>query len=356
MNKTVKKIKDTVKKNDYLNILYHTFANEQFRHIYAQCGQNPRLFCFEHLGNENRGKNIYYIQIGRIELGMFALLKTTLRCLEVADRFHFIPVVKWTDVVAYSVPGQSNPFLLFYQPVSDISVESALKSENIAFANSWDRAYGPIAESYRCPPEEIERLSRIYQKYLKLQPQLQSRIDRELSELFGEKPDKVLGVHVRGVDWRKKKIYKHPIAFSEEDYLNKAKEIMKDLGYNKVFLASDSESAVNLFRKEFGEDLIVAQASRTPEGSDLLTIYDKSKNGYDIGFEILLDAYALAACDSLLCGVSNVGYGAQIIRLSIGKVYERIFVMDQGFYESGIMSFHEGKKRVGKADRFTNCK
>ena len=208
MKKTLKNIRDALKQNDFLNILYHTFTNKQFRHMYAQVGHNPRLFCFEHRGNENPGEKIYYLQMGRIDFGMFVLLIKTLRCLEVADRFHFTPVIKWNDAVSYSVPGQPNSFLLFYQPVSDISVESALKSEDVAFANLWDRAYGAIAKPYECPPDEIKRLSQIYQKYLRLQPKIQSKLDCELSKLFGEKPDKVLGVHVRGVDWRKKKIYK----------------------------------------------------------------------------------------------------------------------------------------------------
>lgn len=353
MNKIAQHIKDTLKKNDCLKIVYRTFTKKQFRQMYAEFGNNPRLFCFEHLGNENPGMNIYYLQIGSIDYGMFALLIKTLRCLEVADRFHFIPVIKWNDAVSYSVPGQSNSFLLFYQSVSEISVESALKSADVAFANPWDRAYGAIAGSYECPPDEIERLSRTYQKYLKLQPEVQTQMDGELFRLFGEKPGKVLGVHVRGVDWRKKKIYHHPIAFSEEDYLNKAKEMMKEFGYDKVFLASDSESAVKLFQREFGDNLIITQASRTPEGSDRLTIYDKSKNGYELGFEILLDAYALAACDSLLCGVSSVGFGAQIIRLSAGNSYENVFVMDQGLQDSGITSHNEGKRQARKAGRST---
>ena len=168
---------------------------------------------------------------------MFALVLQTLRRLEVADRFQFTPVVLWTDEVPYNVPGQPNTFLTYFLPVSDITVESALQSQDVALANAWDRAYGAPVTPYEINPEEIERLAVIYQKYMKLRPEIQEKIDQEVKELFATATGKVLGVHVRGADWRKMKVAGHPIAVTEEEYLQTAQNMMRDLGYDKIFLA-----------------------------------------------------------------------------------------------------------------------
>ena len=278
---------------------------------------------------------------------MFSLVIWTLRRLEVADRFCFTPVVAWSEDIPYAVTGCSNPFLLYFRPVSPISVESAVKSADVAFANKWDRAYGSTVNGYEFNQDEIVRLARIYKKYMKLQPDLQERIDSEVRGLLKKSPGKVLGVHVRGVDWRKTKVYEHPIAFTEEDYLQAAKDMMKELEYEKIFLATDSEETIRKFQAEFGDRLITTQAVRAPAGSNALAIFDERNDGYQMGFEVLRDAYALAACDALLCGLSNVSYGAQIIKSSLGCLYEKVKTLDNGTAKTG-PSFRAAEKKERK--------
>lgn len=324
------RIRQKLKQNDFINIVYRLLTSKEYRSYCADYGRNGRIFRFQKLGEENPGKNLYLICYGSFTYGMFALVIATLRGLEVADRFHFTPVVEWSKEIPYAVEGQSNPFLSFFQPVSDVSVESARKSTDVAFARYIDRAYGSPAKSYDFSLEEIGRLARIYKKYLKLRPELQTRIDREIQALLSSAGGKILGVHVRGADWRKTKVAGHPIALTEEEYLANAKEMMLNAGYEKIFLASDSESTIDLFRAEFGDRLILTQAIRTPAGGDALVIYDEKNDGFQLGFEVLRDAYVLAACDSLLCGLSYVSYGARIINQAQGSPYEKVVVLDKG--------------------------
>ena len=270
--------------------------------------------------------------------------------MEVADRFCFTPVVAWSEDIPYAVMGCSNPFLLYFQPVSPISVESAVKSADVAFANKWDRAYGSTADSYEFSQDEINRLARIYKKYMRLQPDLQERIDSEVRELLEATSGKVLGVHVRGVDWRQKKIYNHPIAITEEDYLQVARELMKELGYEKIFLATDGNGTIEKFRAEFGDCLITAQAVRAPADSGALAIFDEKNDGYQMGYEVLRDAYALATCDSLLCGLSYVSYGARIIRQAQCLPYEKVVVLNKGKAENG-QSVQAAEKKERKSLR-----
>lgn len=338
-------LRQRLKQNDFINIIYHLLTDKEYRSYCADYGRNARIFRFGHPGEDNPGVKIYYIRDGIKSSGMFALILWTLRRLEVADRFCFTPVVLWTDQVPYNVPGQPNTFLTYFLPVSDITAESAGHSQDVVFANTWDRAYGDPVTPYEVSQDEIDRLAVIYQKYMKLRPELQIKIDKEVKAHFANVSGKVLGVHVRGVDWRKMKVVRHPIAASEEDYLQASKEMMRELGYEKVFLASDSNETIDLFRAEFGDRLITTQAIRAPSGSGELAIFDDKNDGYQMGYEILRDAYALAACDSLLCGLSNVSYGVQIINKTKATPYERVVRLDKGWAESGLTPKAAWKKQ-----------
>ena len=329
-------MRNRLKQIDYINIAYHLLTNEKYRSYCADYGRNGRIFRFEHPGEENPGENIYFIEWGYRATGMFALIMQTLRRLEVADRFHFTPVVLWSDQVPYHVPGQPNTFLTFFQPVSGITVESAKHSQDVVFSNGWDCAYGPIAAPYEFSRNEIDRLAVIYKKYLKLRPEIQFRIEGEVGALFDKIPGKLLGVHVRGVDWRKMKVVRHPIAATEEDYLRAARKMTEEMGYERIFLASDSDGTIDLFRREFGDRLITTQAVRAPADSGELAIFNEKNDGYQMGYEILRDVYALANCDALLCGLSNVSYGAQIINIATATAYERVELLDKGKVESGL--------------------
>ena len=55
-----------------------------------------------------------------------------------------------------------------------------------------------------------------------------------------------------------------------------------------------------------------------------------------MGYEVLRDAYTLASCNSMLCGLSNVSYVTRIIKQSTENNYEKIVVLDKGKVEDGL--------------------
>lgn len=348
------KLKQCLKKNDFVYIVYHMLTSKEYRDYCADYYRNARIFRFEHLGDENPDVKIYCIQDGFETSGMFALVIRVLRQLEVADRFLLTPVVMWNEVVPYNVPGQPNTFLTYFQPVSDISFESAKHSEDVAFSKMWNCAYGSPLSLYELLEDDINRLAVIYQKYLKLRPEIQTKIDREVDELFGTVHGKVLGVHVRGVEWRKMQVAGHPVAATEQDYLQAAHDMMCELGCEKIFLASDSDGTIDLFRTEFGNCLITTQAVRAPAGGGELAIFDEENDSYQMGYEILRDAYALAACNALLCGRSHVSYGVRIINKAVATPYEKVMLLDKGVSAKGTpvqASRIKQQKEIRKANK-----
>lgn len=340
-------IKQLLKNNKRLYAIYRLLRdkNVDYRNYCLDYFNNGRNFRFEHLGEENQGKNIYFICEGSSAQGMFSIIIWTLRRLEVAERFHFVPVVTWTKDVPVNTHNHSNPFLLYFQPTSDISENSARKSADVAFAKRWDCAYGNQTKSYDFSENEINRLAEVYKKYLKLQPNIQNKIDEDVKRIFGEAAGKkVLGVHVRGVEWRKKPVCGHPIAIAIKDFLETARKMMNESEYDKIFLATDCEETIKFFHSEFGEKLIGYLAVRTPVGSSQLSIFNEKNDPFQMGYEVLRDAVTLAACDALLCGLSYVSYGARIIKQSSGSRFEKVTVLNNGKVEKGIL--------LGKAENW----
>lgn len=73
---------------------------------------------------------------------------------------------------------------------------------------------------------------------------------------------------------------------------------------------------------------------------------NKRKNHhYLLGLEVLRDAYTLAACDSLLAGMSNVSLAVQYIKLSEGAEFKEIEILDHGINHNNRQF---GKKYKGK--------
>ena len=148
--------------------------------------------------------------------------------------------------------------------------------------------------------------------------------------------EKVLGVHIRGVEWKQKPVYGHPIVVSIQDYLETAQKMIDELGCEKIFLATDSEETVSLFKSNFGEKLIEYCAVRTPVGSSQLSIFNEKNDSFQMGYEVLRDVYTLASCDAMLCGLSNVSYVARIIKQSTDSNFEKLMVLNKGRSNSGL--------------------
>ncbi|MDE7327733.1 MAG: hypothetical protein K2N63_15890, partial [Lachnospiraceae bacterium] len=102
--------------------------------------------------------------------------------------------------------------------------------------------------------------------------------------------------------------------------------------YEQVFLATDSLEAIELFKKEFGDILVFYQDVQRSDGDvGVHEIENSRKNHhYLLGMEVLRDAYTLAACDSLVAGLSNVSFAAQYIKAANGSEYAEVVILDQG--------------------------
>ncbi len=137
----------------------------------------------------------------------------------------------------------------------------------------------------------------------------------------------ILGVHVRGTDmYRAGK--QHPVPTGETKDFSKIDRIIEEYNIDKIFLCSDTESTVKLFRDYYGNRLVTTNSLRQIDDSGCGIHMDKTlgrnrqKHKYLLGEEVITDMYLLAHCNVLLCGASNVAFAALIYNHNL---YKKVF-------------------------------
>lgn len=333
----IEKIKAVLLRNPYFYIIDKARKDPEYKAYCLEYDYNGTIFRFEHLGDLNFDKNIYILREGGSYQGMFSILTWTLRRLEVADRLNMIPVVTWKKESPVNLRGAEceNPFELYFQPVSDINLETALNSAFVVKSKRNDGFRTKRKMSYDFTDDEIDRLSIIYSKYIHLQPEIEDKIYLDIKKISSNS-EKILGVHVRGVDWRNNQVKYHPIPITENEFLLETEKLFNTGSYDCIFLATDSDDTVDLFKNRFGEKIRIFEAKRTPTNTSSLVIFDTDNDQYNLGCEVLRDAYMLANCDALVCGMSYVSYVARIIKKSMNSNYDKVLLLNKGRSLDGV--------------------
>lgn len=289
---------------------------------------------------------VYDISLGELEkcdMGFCALLFWTVWQIYFADRMGFAPMVTWGNNCLYydkeMLDITDNVFEYYFCSTFD---DKNVKREEIRKNYPICRAYtnkrtivkiGIKKDSYfEIDQEGLMIHAEIYKKYICLNSKTNQYLKTELSKIFIN--GKVLGVHVRGTDF-KKGFKNHPVAVTFDAYLTKTKELFSTGKYDKVFLATDDIGAIDLFKKEFEDKLVTYSDAFRTEGDrgPHSTESNRPLHRYRLGLEVLRDVYTLANCDGLVCGLSNVSFAARYISLSLDRIYEDMIILDNGIIE-----------------------
>lgn len=296
------------------------------------------------LGKENADKTIYFINCASKKLGFFAVQRALLMAFLFAERCGYIPVVSLKDEFVYeengAVNGTREPFEYYYQQPGNISVESAMKSAKVIFYNKvhfqmMELCLTGIYGVYDVNDDFFNAAAAMQRKYIKLNIKTENFIESNIKKLFRDK--KVLGVHVRGSDF-KRNFNIHPVRVTAQEYAFQVKEIMEaNKSWDKVFLATDDDEAIDIFKQTFGnqvlyyEDVIRTRGQKSVAFSNT----ERKAHHYKLGLEVLRDMYSLASCQGLVGGISQVCIAARITKLSRNEEYEEQRIIDKGVHHNG---------------------
>ena len=314
----LKKYKEFLKRHDKLYVLCKCIQNinnpvltKIIRGYYDRNYSSTSIMLMEHYGELMLDRIIFDIPRGEetvTRIGFYADMHNLLYGLKFAEMINAVPRVKWGENMPYYDHGMDK-ISSFYQDMFD--------------------------NSYAVSDENIKLLSETYKKYIHLNRKTNQFIYGEINNLFGvagqRNNAKILGIHVRGTDFNLG-LLNHPNVVSPAEYLKKAREIFSGRKYNRIFLATEDISVIDMFVSEFGENILyyndVFRTSgksgphSTPNGREL--------NNYKLGLEVLRDVYTLAHCDGFVSGLSHVAFAARYTNLALNRSFDDVYTIDNG--------------------------
>lgn len=323
----------------------------EFQEHVLEAYQNPEYLHLNSYGDEYKGETIYLVDEQGNGVGFFAELGVTLIKLYFADERGFTPYVCWGENYLYYEPegieGEKNAFLYYFAPVSHIERISRARH----LVRSEMRHYEQVkalfgAVSYDVSEEYVDAMADMLKKYIRYNAKTETYLENQYRKLLGE--HKTLGVHYRGTDFRKQ-YNNHPVAVRIEQTLEEVRKLLADSRYEQIFLATDEQSAVDIFQKEFGNRVkVYSDTFRDEGGEDSIAFSnaERKNHKYLLGREVLRDQYTLTNCAGLVCGYSNVTFLARIMRRAwCEKEYDDYVLINNGIYHNNNNFWESGHGR-----------
>lgn len=291
---------------------------------------------------EKENKKFYFIQIDDLQCGFFAIFRYLLEYLYISDKLEMIPIIDIKNSLykeEEKIGGTNNPYEYYFEQPSNLKVEDVQSLSNICYSNPRDRELVSIAltgesATYKITEDYMKKMALILHKYIKLNVPTQKYINDSVRNTIGNK--RVLGVHIRGTDF-KVGYTNHPIYVPLQAYINVIDQQIKYNDWDKIFLATDDSNVLQQLINRYGDKLIYYNSYRGESNVSIAFSDNKrDKHKYNLGLEVLRDAYTLAFCQGLVCGVSQVAICSRIIKKSIGQEYDYIEIIKSGIKKEGL--------------------
>lgn len=229
--------------------------------------------------------------ISRPGVGFFSNFFGCLHTLAWCLRNNVTPIVRWDKGLPYWQPqgynGADNVWEYYFEPVS-----AARATEKDWF---YGRYFAPDSSGLKDVCHDFDKHKYAYHsiitKYIRLKPQVRSKIERFVQEHFAGK--KVIGIHLRGTDkWKEVK----PI---DPELI--CKQANRYTGCT-FFVATDEERLLEIAKKLLNGPVIYYDADRSTSDQPVHLAGGNAKRGEDVLIEVLL----LSKCDAFIHTCSNV--------------------------------------------------
>lgn len=281
---------------------------------------------------------VYKIDIKGGRTGFFAIYRQILQMLYICDKLKYMPYITVTDS-SYNNNDSDNAYEnIFLQPngisLQDLQGAAVIiegTREHIINVENMTDNKEELIGGYEVKQELIEILAKIEEKYIRIRPDIEQQIEKEISDLIGSK--KTIAIHYRGNAFNVG-FSGHPIPLKPEDYYSYIDECIKN-GYNQIFVATDDQHFLNALTDRYKG--IVKFYSDTYRSSNGIDVHEqenlRENNGFLLAYEVMRDMLTLAYCDCLICGNSQVTIAARIHKCALSKKYEYIKIIDKGVFK-----------------------
>lgn len=254
-----------------------------------------------------------------------------------AERKNWIPVVDQLNYpvynsVSFSVNGTFNAWEYYWKQPSGYLLEDVYKSKNVVLSKqNWFSEYdlGYDIKLYK-KREIVSRYSSVMSKihYNKV-------VKNSINDILRKKRIKnkrILGVNYRFAGHSLKHFDKakgHPVQPDIDVLINIVSDRIRRWNLEYIFIASDTEEAINAFEKCFPERVMYLARNRYSESlqrGEHSEIYD-SEAIYNTSLSYLAEMELLAQCS---CLIGSVNSGFRYALLKNNNQYEHIEILDYG--------------------------
>lgn len=319
--------------------------DESFIRRMSQYDSDVQTVYYEKLGEDNKGK-IFGLITDDGTSGFFAVFNRTLMKLYYCYINNLIPIIDWAEDGIYSertpINNTKNPWEYYFKRcVEEYSAEDIKTASRVALIN--DRLAAAIqrelgGNGYIYSKQLMEAMAVSLRKWVRLNENTKNGINRDIPKCILEK--KTLGVHIRGGGMLYG-CYRHPKVPRIEEYIEAIKDTYGNGDYEKIFIATDDKRALKKLIAAFGKKILIYYEDVVRvegEYDNYMINNDREFNNYLNGYEVLRDAYTLAACDGILSGLSQVSIAARVIRMSEMKKFADDITINKGLHTNGIDS------------------
>ena len=280
-------------------------------------------------GAINQGCVVYDLYLDHDSLGFFGLIRWLCGGLIFAERFGYKVSMRLSKNCLYYDTEYSeteNPLEYYFNLNALISKEEVDNSQNVL---RFVSKHLQLCDLYYEDRYSVEQYAKAWKKYFILKEEIASQINDGINRLLGDK--KTIGVHYRGTDY--KVGYKnHPIAVNIDETIGAVKKALQSGQYDKIFIASDEQDAINRFRMEFGDMVTTYEDTLRSENGNAIHTSDNCRKNHRflLGFEVLRDVMTLSACSALVAGHSNVSAFADVIKTANEARFEYFQIINKG--------------------------
>ena len=283
-------------------------------------------------GPDNPDKTFYLIKQPVKENGITALVSNVMGIIGMlrAKRPDFIPVV---DLGVANDPNQftgnsgEDVWGMFFKQVSPYSLQEVYNSQHVVLDQNSNLNMNPYLTEFVFSNQRAEL---VYGPELQYTDDVQAYINEKLSHVFPAQKKRILAVVVRGSDYLAPSVQKYvPHGITAQETLEKAIEYVREKQFDYVFLATEDQSYLELFRKsELKDRLLYVDQERVDYSLEennnrlLIEIYAREKKDpIKRTLDYLCVLEAVPRCDALL---ANVACG--VVTYSLGRKQDFEFV------------------------------
>lgn len=289
----------------------------------------------EKRGKENPDKTFYVVRRRDLYCGLFSLFITNLQRIDDAIKQGYIPVIDMQNdfniYLSEDKIGKENAWEYYFEQPMGYSLNDIRHSRNVIIGSGKVPEMFPYMDIKFLTGEsgELEYWRQQVKRYIGLNKEVVYELEKAYNKLFLN-TGKILGVICRGTDYVNGKPRNHPVQPTPEQMLVKVKEIKKEYGCQKIFLATEDAGIYELFVHHFGDKLITNKTRyiQYRGGAIGKEEYGECGTARELGMEYLITILLLAKCDCLCAGCVSATVGA----LLLTEGYEYTYLFDLGIY------------------------